>query len=637
MMYLRFLVLLLLSQAVIAKAPDGGGALPLSNHGNERVYIERALKRARINSEKIRADRAPVLQADVLPPALQWPVRKSIIVTDADVQAISNFLDQDPSEGGILDYDCGDRTYDGHNGLDISLTPYSWYMMERDHAIVVAAAPGTIVEKVNNQPERSCTIDNSGGDNNLVVIEQQDGSLALYAHMRTGSLTSRAVGEKVTTGEYLGVVGSAGRSTGPHLHFEVGFWELNQNVWEWKPRDPFAGTCNDLNVESWWQEQPDYRISMLNGIATHDQAPEFPSCPETEIPHLSDSFMPGDTVFLSTYYRDQLNGQNTHLKITRPNGTTFSEWDHAPTSGPYPASLWYWSISLPANAVSGEWLFSVEFEGQTAEHKFYVNSVAAPPPVMPAANNAYNGAWYDPTRDGEGYNIVTTPSGTVVYFYGSDMHGKRLWLISDVVTDVLVAGEDVTFVMYESTGGSYTAPITSTRGLSVWGELVFNFTDCDSGTARLHGLDGQKSSNIVKIAGVAGTICVGQASADGPYAGAWFDLASEGEGFNLIVTPIGAVIYYYGFDKKGDRLWFISDLIQTTLQAGQQVGSDLFKATSGTFDAPVPSEQALVKWGTLNIAVVDCEHLNITMNTQEGLKVSATFKIAGVVGLTCSG
>ena len=79
----------------------------------ERVYIERALKRARINSEKIRADRAPLLQADTLPPVLHWPVRKSIIVTDADVQAISNFLDQDPSEGGIFDYDCGDRTYDG--------------------------------------------------------------------------------------------------------------------------------------------------------------------------------------------------------------------------------------------------------------------------------------------------------------------------------------------------------------------------------------------------------------------------------------------------------------------------------------------------------------------------------------------
>lgn len=634
-MYFRALLLVLLSQAVLARAPDGGGALPLPHHGNDRTSIESALKRARINSEKLNANSGPVLQAVTSQPELHWPVRKSIIVTDPDVQAISNFVDQDPSEGGIQDYDCGERTYDGHNGLDISLAPYAWYMMERDNAIVVAAAAGTIMEKVSDQPERSCTIDDSSGDNNLVVIEHQDGSLAIYAHMRTDSLTAKGVGDSVTTGEYLGVVGSAGMSTGPHLHFEIGIWELNQNVWEWKPRDPFAGTCNGLNDDSWWEEQPAYRNPLLNGIATHDQAPEFPDCPETEVPHFSDSFMPGDTVFLSAYYRDLLIDLNSHFKVTMPNGNTFTEWDYASTSESFPAVLWYWNIALPGNAASGEWVFSVAFEGQTLEHKFYVNAVAPPPPVMPTANNAYNGAWYDPTRDGEGYNILTTRSGTVIYFYGSDSHGKRFWLISGVVSEVIKAGKEVTFVMYESTGGTHMTPIGSARGLSVWGELTFNFAACDSGTAFLRGLDGEKSSNIVKIAGVAGTICVDQPTADGPLAGAWFDFDSEGEGFNMIVTPIGAVVYYYGFDKKGDRLWFISSLIQQTLTVGQPVLADVFKATAGTFDQPVPSEQALEKWGTLSLNVADCDHIAMTMNTSEGLKVSSTFKVASVVGLTC--
>lgn len=634
-MYLKAFLLVLLSQVALARAPDGGGAVQLPTHGNDRASIERALKRARINSEKLNAIKGSVIQADTSQPELKWPVRKAIIVTDPDVQAISNFVDQDASEGGLQDYDCGERTYDGHRGLDISLAPYAWYMMERDNAIVVAAAAGTIMEKVNDQPERSCTIDNSDGDNNVLVIEQQDGSLALYAHMRTGSLTAKGVGESVTAGEYLGVVGSAGMSTGPHLHFEIGFWELNQNEYEWKPRDPFAGTCNGLNNDSWWEEQPAYRNPLLNGIATHDQAPEFPPCPETEVPHHSDSFMPGDTVFLSAYYRDQLIGLNSHMKITMPNGSTFTEWDHASQSEPFPAALWYWSIALPGNAASGEWTFSVTFEGQTQEHKFYVNAQAAPPPVMPTANNAYNGAWYDPTRDGEGYNILTTSSGTVIYFYGSDSDGKRFWLISEVVAEVLQAGNEVSFLMYESTGGSYDEPIGSARGLSVWGELTFNFTTCDSGTAYLRGLDGEKSSNIVKIAGVAGTICVNQPTADGALAGAWFDLNSEGEGFNMIVTPIGAVVYYYGFDKTGDRLWFISDLIQQTLTVGQPVLSDVFKATVGTFDQPVPSEQALVKWGTLRIEVSNCDSITMTMDTDEGLKTSSTFKLAGVVGLTC--
>ena len=637
MMYARTLFLLIfLSQATFAQKLESGGALPVPGHNNDREFIEKVLNRARINSEKLRSVKVPVVQADPTPPSLHWPVRKSIIVTDPDVQAISNYVDQDASETEIQDYDCGERTYDTHRGVDISLAPFAWYQMERESGIVIAAAPGTIVEKVNDQPERSCTIDNPGGENNVIVIEQQDGSLALYAHMRTGSLTAKAVGETVTTGEYLGVIGSAGNSTGPHLHFEVGYWEPSGNSFEWKHRDPFAGTCNLLNSESWWEEQPAYYNSALNSIATHDQPAEYPPCPETEVPHYSDSFMPGDTVYLAAYYRDQLKDQNSHLKITRPDGSTFTEWDHASPQEHYTSVGWTWSIGLPGNAPSGEWTFSVQFEQQTLEHGFYVNASPPPPPTMPSGNNAYNGAWFDQTRDGEGYNIVTTPAGTAIYFYGSDSQGTRFWLISDVVTDVIVTGSDVTFVMYESTGGTWPEPVASARGLSVWGELVLNFTDCDNGTAVLRGLDGEKFSTIVKIIGVAGTTCTGSPTEDGPLAGAWFDIGADGEGYNLIVTPIGSVIYYYGFDKTGDRLWFISGLIQQTLAVGQTITTDVFKATVGTFDNPVPSDQSLSKWGTLSIVVTDCTHITITMETMEGDKISNTVKIAGVVGLNCT-
>lgn len=635
-MYVRLLLLLvILSQPTFAQTLEGGGALPVPSHSNDRAYIETVLKRARINAEKLKAAKGPVLEADTSQPVLHWPIRKSIVVTDPDVLAISNFVDQDPVETGILDFDCGDTTYDGHRGLDVSLTPFAWYKMERDNGIVIAAAGGKIIEKVNDQPERSCTIDNSGGDNNVIVIEQQDGSLALYAHMRTGSLTAKSVGDSVTTGEYLGVVGSAGMSTGPHLHFEIGYWELDENQFVWKHRDPFAGTCNVLNDDSWWETQPGHYNTALNAIATHSLAPEYPPCPETEIPHYSDSFMPGDTVFLGAYYRDQLKDQNSHLKVTMPGGGIFTEWDHASQEEHYVVSGWTWSIGLPGNAPTGEWVFSVEFEQQTLEHKFYVNASPPPASVMPAANNAYNGAWFDQTRDGEGYNILTTSAGTVIYFYGSDIDGKRLWLISNVAAEVITAGGDLTFTMYESTGGTFAEPVSSARGLSIWGELIFNFTDCNNGSAILRGLDGEKSSTIVKIIGVAGTICTGQPTPDGPLAGAWFDFSTEGEGFNLVVTPIGSVVYYYGFDKNGERLWFISGVMQETLEVGKAVTTDLFKATIGTFDQPVPSDQALARWGTLTIVAVDCGHLTYTMSTMEGDKISNTVKAAGVVGLNC--
>ncbi|HEU5063847.1 MAG TPA: peptidoglycan DD-metalloendopeptidase family protein [Solirubrobacterales bacterium] len=59
---------------------------------------------------------------------------------------------------------------------------------------------------------------NTGGYGNLVVIQHRLGYTTWYAHL--SSITSW-VGEQVEGGTRIGYVGSTGRSTGPHLHFEV--------------------------------------------------------------------------------------------------------------------------------------------------------------------------------------------------------------------------------------------------------------------------------------------------------------------------------------------------------------------------------------------------------------------------------
>jgi murein DD-endopeptidase MepM/ murein hydrolase activator NlpD len=55
---------------------------------------------------------------------------------------------------------------------------------------------------------------------NYVVIQQQGGYATVYGHMVQSSV---AWGQPVRAGDVIGLVGSTGNSTGPHLHFEVRF------------------------------------------------------------------------------------------------------------------------------------------------------------------------------------------------------------------------------------------------------------------------------------------------------------------------------------------------------------------------------------------------------------------------------
>ncbi|MFJ3586587.1 M23 family metallopeptidase [Streptomyces sp. NPDC090127] len=72
---------------------------------------------------------------------------------------------------------------------------------------VVSVGSGTVVEAGWG-----------GAYGNNVVIRMHDGTYTQYGHL---SAISVSVGQSVTPGEQIGISGSTGNSTGPHLHFEA--------------------------------------------------------------------------------------------------------------------------------------------------------------------------------------------------------------------------------------------------------------------------------------------------------------------------------------------------------------------------------------------------------------------------------
>ena len=90
---------------------------------------------------------------------------------------------------------------------------------------VYAAADGTVVAVEDGLPEQvpgklpeGATIQMAGG--NHVVVDIGEGRYAFYAHMQPNSLKVKA-GDKVKTGDVIGLLGNSGNTDAPHLHFHV--------------------------------------------------------------------------------------------------------------------------------------------------------------------------------------------------------------------------------------------------------------------------------------------------------------------------------------------------------------------------------------------------------------------------------
>ncbi|MBK5212201.1 MAG: T9SS type A sorting domain-containing protein [Flavobacteriaceae bacterium] len=304
-------------------------------------------------------------------PLFILPFRPKAGFEDYGYYSLFNQVDQDLTpDGHLLDYNCGQRTYDwvngNHAGTDYVVWPYPWKKMEENVMEVIAAAPGVIIDKRDGNFDKNC--ENNGNNNwNGIILQHPDGSKTYYWHFKSGTLTSKNIGDSVEVGEFLANAGSSGSSDIPHVHFEV-YDALGFRI------DPYAGPCNSMNADSWWIDQPDYFVPEILTLSTHNSDNFDTECGVVENTYEELNFGTGETARFRIFYRDIELNSNTHITVTKPDGSVLYDYDFVSPWPDYVAAWAQWNFPIDNTSMNGVYTITAQFGGHTYQTLFGVNT-----------------------------------------------------------------------------------------------------------------------------------------------------------------------------------------------------------------------------------------------------------------------
>jgi murein DD-endopeptidase MepM/ murein hydrolase activator NlpD len=277
--------------------------------------------------------------------------------------AIPFYVDVDPGGAG-RDFNCGRLAFGGHKGHD----PYIRSFKEQAIGVPVFAARDGVVHAVRDgQPDENVT-DDPSFLSNYVFLRHGTDELTQYVHLKKDSITVQ-VGQFVTAGTQIGMVGSSGPSRAPHIHFEARM--LNVAF------EPMAGPCRP--GKSFFIDQPEAVGAMMLGASfSHQSFADFRPAPFDDAPHTG-TFVAGNqkiyfkadmaNVSASTKYRLLLQPPGGSASALASSGTLFS-YDAAL------AAVW-WGIDVNLDR-TGTWNVVLEVEnGPTFTLPFTVVSSQA--------------------------------------------------------------------------------------------------------------------------------------------------------------------------------------------------------------------------------------------------------------------
>lgn len=279
---------------------------------------------------------------------LDWPLPGA----NGTAWVINNYVDLDQTTGSLRDYTgatgAAAKTYDNHRGIDIDIP--SFREMDADFP-VIAAAPGVVTQVVDGFADRHLSCVNN--DANFIRVRQDDCSQALYFHFKRNSIRVTA-GQRITSGQTLGVVGSSGCSSQAHLHYELygaqGTLEEPFATNRWRTPPPYATTAGLMDI---YFRQGNWAL-----------------IDELKDPGPDPTTLAGGSIGIAATLGNGRPGDVVSMRLLAPNGTV-STTGSVTFAQDYRHSWWWWNRSLPATP--GQWTIEVRVNnGAASTRRFTV-------------------------------------------------------------------------------------------------------------------------------------------------------------------------------------------------------------------------------------------------------------------------
>lgn len=282
---------------------------------------------------------------------------------------IVNYVDLD-SGGGILDYNGGTYTYDGHNAIDFTLANFAAMDAGVD---VYAALAGTVAAVHDGEFDRWSRVNpNPGNQPNYVVIDHGGGIVTEYLHLKNASI-GVTVGQTVTAGQKIGEVGSSGNSSDAHLHFAV--FDSGNVVETYQ------------NPSLWWQSPVNYAgdVSGTLDFGISDHAPSLTELVDRPVDH--ELFLQtdgsGQTAFSWVNLFGFDAGDQLDYYFYRPGGAEYAHFNW--TTGDIHYGWWTAGINLPNTPDVGSWTVEAQRNGATLYTDTFAVAVPEPSSYCAAA------------------------------------------------------------------------------------------------------------------------------------------------------------------------------------------------------------------------------------------------------------